>query len=353
MRTRLPLLAFVLLLLAASPARGSFPGSNGPFVVTLDAGCELGIDLFSIPAGGGEPVAITDTCAAGDGETGAGFTLPDASPDGSAILFRSASSKSGFATVPVAGGALTEIPAPPNAGGELSGGSWAPSGDRIATESDDHKKGYDHGSLFDMPIDGSAAKVIIQQPSCPSKPRFCSTFENPRWSPNGRLLAVEVSTPEVRPGLRNSLKPGIWLVKADTGKPVRRIAKRGVEVDWSPDSKFLVYRTNHQQREIKGGASGGNIFIVDAKGRKTRTLVHKENIADTQPTFAPNGRSVAFIEMRFGAGDVGFDVKPSLWKVRVKNGKPAGKPKKIQNLKEPYVEEGFYHAPELTWPPAA
>jgi Tol biopolymer transport system component len=225
----------------------------------------------------------------------------------------------------------------------------APDGERFAAEADRYQGGYDRGSLFEVPTDGSAATVTVKQPSCPGRPRFCSTFENPRWSPNGKHLAVEVSTPKVKPGLRNSLKPGIWLIKADTGAPVRRIAKRGLEVDWSPDSKYLVYRTNYQQREIEGGASGGNIFIVDAKGRTTRTLVHREKIADTQPTFAPDGRSVAFISMRFGAGDVSFDIKPSLWKIGVKNGRAAGEPKRIQRLKEPYVEEGFYHAPELTW----
>lgn len=51
------------------------------------------------------------------------------------------------------------------------------------------------------------------------------------------------------------------------------------------------------------------------------------------------------MSLDFSKGDVGFDVFPSLWSVRAKGGKP----KRIKQLEKPYVEEGYFHAPELTW----
>ena len=147
---------------------------------------------------------------------------------------------------------------------------------------------------------------------------------------------------------RVPVKPGIWLMRAADGRLVRRVAKHGDWVDWSPDGRFLVYGTPFRQKiERTGGASGGNLYVVDRRGRRTRTLVHRENIAETEPTWSPDGRSISFVSFRFGAGDVSSRIQASLWRVRASGGTPRW----VQTLPSPEVEEAWYDVPTLAWLP--
>ena len=82
-------------------------------------------------------------------------------------------------------------------------------------------------------------------------------------------------------------------------------------------------------------------------GRRRRKLVHRHAVAATQPAWSPNGRWIAWVSLDVSAGDVGFDVFPRLWIVRA----GGGRPRQIQELPRPDVEEGDFNAPQLTWLP--
>jgi Tol biopolymer transport system component len=84
---------------------------------------------------------------------------------------------------------------------------------------------------------------------------------------------------------------------------------------------------------------------VRASGKGARRLVHRRRLAEIAPTWSPDGRWIAWISLRFGKGDVGFDVKPSLWRVRA----GGGRPRRITALPAPTVEEGEFLAPRLAW----
>lgn len=357
-RTRSLLLVVLACTLAVpAAAHASFPGKNGPLVVALADDCQsFGRYLARIPWRGGEPVSITERCDPAGGDDPAqqapNYLTPDAAPDGRSVLAvrNGTDADPGFVTLAPDGTGLAPVTMPagvPAHGlGSMPPPSFAPNGRKFAFEADHHQNGYDVEPLWEVQLDGSGFRQIRKAPECGGG-KTCSIFENPRWSPDGKLIAVEVIT--YRPEKSGALKPGIWLIRARDGKPVRRLAKHGFDVDWSPNGRNIVYRTHYQQREVEGGASGGNLYVVSRDGKRRRTLVHRHDIAETQPTWSPDGRWITWVSLDFTGGDVGFDVFPSLWTIRVSGGRP----KRIQELPEPYVEEGMYSAPHLTWLPAS
>ena len=336
--------------LALAPAgHASFPGKNGPLVLSLE-NCYFSRYLARVPWRGGELRPITERCGPQhDAEkTPPSFEHPDAAPDGASLL-ATQDDVGRFVTMRPDGAGLDPVELPQRAEPVLSpsGPSFAPDGRRFAFESDRYEDGHDVEPLWAARIDGSAARRIREAMSC-DRGESCSRFENPRWSPDGRLIAVEVYT--FRPRRPDALRPGLWLIRARDGKAVRRLAgTRATDVDWSPDGRWLAFRTVYLQREIEGGASGGNIYVVSRDGERRRTLVHREDIAETEPTWSPNGRWIVWVSLDFSAGDVGFEVFPSLWRVR-RNGRDRVK---MQDLPQPDVEESEYERPHLTWLPRA
>jgi Tol biopolymer transport system component len=289
--------------------------------------------LATVPWRGGEPTPITSNgCAISVGNPNPpGYTRPDASPDGRTLLaIRRVDSSAccpDFVTLNADGSDITPVPVPSeDVTFDPSGPSFAPNGRSFAFESDD---------LWSVSLDGNDRRRIEEHWPC--RRRSCPTYEDPRWSPDGKLIAVKVEA---------TSRSGLWLIRARNGKPVRRIARgRAFEHDWSPDGRSIVYRTNYEHDQVEGGASGGNVYVVSRDGKSRRRVVHRENIAETEPTWSPNGRWIAWISLKPTPGDVAFDVRPSLWRVRTRGGRPV----KIGDLPEPAVEEGFYVPPYLTW----
>jgi Tol biopolymer transport system component len=332
-KTFLPLLA-LLMLVPAGVADATFPGRNGNFAVTTErCGGESQTQIRAYSVAGHDLGAIVPCRPDGpDDEPGPEVYAPDWSADGSRLLFTEGFDS--LATVAADGSDLQPIPFDAPSGSADTGGvSYAPDGRHLAVS-----RGH---NLYTLATDGSEVKLLREHTRCKGG-GICVTYTNPRWSPDGRHIAVVVgsASPKV---IRN----GLWLFDAQTGAKVRRLSSRGTEPDWSPDGRRLLFRTGYQQREIRGGASGGNIFIVRADGKgDVRRVVHRENIADVQPVWAPDGRWFAWIELRFGRGDVSFTVKPSIWRKRL-----GGKARKLGNLPAPYVEEGFWTQPDLAWQP--
>lgn len=338
--------------LAAPAADASFPGKNGALVLSLES-CYFSRYLVKVPWRGGDLVPITDPCPADaeDGDPIPSFGFPDAGPSGELILAARSGPERGLVTLKPDGSALSPVALPPEVDplyASFAAPSLAPDGSRFALETDRYRNGYDQEALWEVRLDGSGGRQI-QPPADCGPGKNCAIAENPRWSPDGKLIAVEVSAYIRKPRARDAVRPGIWLIRARDGKLVRRLTRHGGDVDWSPDGKRIVYRTYYEQRETEGGASGGNLYVVSRDGRRRRKLVHRHGIAETQPTWSPDGRWIAWVSLEFTSGDVAFDVMPSLWRVRAHGGRP----KRIQDLPRPWVEEGEYEAPQLTWLPVA
>ena len=332
MAARLTFLLIVSLALAAPTAQASFPGENGPLVLSLE-GCYLQGYLAELPWRGGALTPITERCPE-DESVHPYFEFPQAAPDGQSVLAVDSYGDGGTFVV-ARDGTVTPVPG----GGETP--SFAPSGRRIVFAGQSRRKPRTYG-IWTQRLDGSGLRRIWK--GC--RPSDCAPYVNPQWSPDGKLLAVERDLNDGPCCPSTRLKYHIALMRVRDGKVLRRLTSRGQEPDWSPDGQWLVYRTPWHQHERREGATGGNLHVVSRDGTKKRLLLHREKLAETHPTWSPDGRWIGFVSLYTGSGDVGFRVVPKLWRIRPRGATP----EKIKNLPQVDDDEG-YVAPQLSWLP--
>jgi Tol biopolymer transport system component len=94
------------------------------------------------------------------------------------------------------------------------------------------------------------------------------------WSPDGRRLAYEVSTP----------RDAIFLVGVRNGRIVKRAD--GDLAAWSPDGRRLAFR-----RGVSVGAH--DLFVVNTDGPGLRRLTRGVTVY-SRPSWSPDGRHLAF-----------------------------------------------------------
>jgi len=134
----------------------------------------------------------------------------------------------------------------------------------------------------------------------PDGPATRLTFEGttnirPAWSPDGKTI-LYTSDASSEGGTMN-----LWTRRADgSGRPVRVVSEaRGAwEGLWSPDAKWLVYRTD----DVAAGS--GDILARPTSGDTTPVPLVATPAEETGPALSPDGRWLAYASNVTGRKEV-------------------------------------------------
>ncbi len=140
----------------------------------------------------------------------------------------------------------------------ISSPSFSPDGERIVFYA---WEGWPQGNgLWTMKVDGTDPQLVLRD----------AEARNPRWSPDGRLVAYDA---------RNS----VHIISAHGGD-THKLADGSIQPSWSPDSQRLVFKG------CDGPACGLYLINIDGSGKARLTTTAD----DTVPAWSPDGSKVAF-----------------------------------------------------------
>jgi dipeptidyl aminopeptidase/acylaminoacyl peptidase len=111
-------------------------------------------------------------------------------------------------------------------------------------------------------------------------------ISDPALSPNGRLVAFTVQTPDLD---KNTKPEQIYVVSSDGLAPARQLTQDGSVNErprWSPDSRQIYFTSN------RGGSQ--QIWVMDADGSHARQVTHLATEASGE-TVSPDGRKLVFL----------------------------------------------------------
>ena len=102
----------------------------------------------------------------------------------------------------------------------------------------------------------------------------------PAWSPDGKKLAFYAFA-----NTQPSRNPEIWLMDADGSNP-KKLTGHGMDPSWSPNGQQIVF-ASHRDGVFQ-------IYSMNADGSNVKRLT-KHNAEDSNPVWAPDGSSIAYI----------------------------------------------------------
>jgi Tol biopolymer transport system component len=227
---------------------------------------------------------------------------PEWSPDGRTILFGTCCDPDRVYTFALDGSRLTRIA---TVGREPT---WSPDGTKVAfvgersfltsanVDGSDARRLAPDASQPDWSPDGaeiaftSEGDVYVWNVAGARAVRLTSTPQReafPRWSPDGALISF-------------TRGPDYFVMQAD-GSQRRRVARTWQDdpysspgpASWSPDGRRLALVARAPVPKPVGLVTDA-IAVVRPDGRALRLLTAGSNASEAQPTWSPDGRSVAF-----------------------------------------------------------
>lgn len=251
--------------------------------------------IMLMPADGGWPIEVTSTIG---GKSGLAW-----SPDGKRLAFVSLGN---IWVVAATGGTPHRLTNAPAGGGDPRQATdrspvWSPKGHWILFQSG--RRGTN--SLMVVSDDGNVTSFL-------TSPKVEAS--GGRWSPNGEEIVDVERTPEYFSGRLRILhfdahagqlsgeSTDLYTAPVDRGGGW---SIRGAE--WSPDGKELA--------TVLQNSGWDHIYLIPAKGGEPKQISNGE-FEDQDPTFSPDGKSIAFVSNR------GLLESTNIWVMPVHGGEP-------------------------------
>jgi Tol biopolymer transport system component/DNA-binding winged helix-turn-helix (wHTH) protein len=134
---------------------------------------------------------------------------------------------------------------------------------------------YPEGTLWRSRIDGTERMQLTIPPLA---------VINPRWSPDGKLIAFTDLSNGDRSKWDSSLQR-IYVINADGGAPVLLLAGPFNDQTWSPDGRFIAYDYKNEADTI------AEVRILDLQTQKSTTVPGSTGF--WSPRWSPNGKYLA------------------------------------------------------------
>jgi TolB protein len=291
--------AAVALTVAVAPSQATYPGKNGriAFRRYFDNDHRLSA-IFTINVDGSGEQRVTHAPK--------GFVddQPDWSPDGSLVVFSRCVPEGLCAVYTVhADGSHLKRLSPPCPGGkgppkceDDANVSFLPDGKHVVFTRTSGKANRtqknQHSDLVVSDLKGEHRRVVLG-----SKP-YQAEYNYAAYSPDGRRFVYEhANSLLAKPRLRHAL-----FVATSNGEADHRIIAWALDAgdnpDWSPDGKWIVFRTHIESD------TNSNIAIVHPDGTGLRLLTHFTSAVNMRSaSFSPDGEWIVFATDRAQGGN--------------------------------------------------
>ncbi len=298
-------LAVALVVGGGAGAKGAQGSGNGPIAVWRES--VLGTGIYRVDPDGSHLQQLTKAPIGPEDLPAWRDSSPAWAPDGKTIAFIRTTGAGNaqvhrLYVVKATGGGVHAVPGVALPFDDSL--SWSPDGKRILF--------VGKGGLWTVSPSGAEPKLLVSS----------KYADAPSWSPDGKTIAFVQA-------------PDIFLADS-AGTHVRRLTHatrpllEELNPTWSPDSKRLAY-VQQDLAKIDTFPFRDPIKIVNADGSGARTIVTLSARPSDAPTWSPDGRLIAFDDIRGG--------KSGIYSISVGGGKPQ------------LVLDGHFYEPD--WGPAA
>jgi Tol biopolymer transport system component len=175
----------------------------------------------------------------------------------------------------------------------------SPDGTRIAFGAQQFgESGYPSFDLFVMNADGSERTRIVDL-SCERIDLQCEGIEAAAWSPDGQRIAYSSGWQ----GHGFIHYNNIGVVNADgTGqRDLTTFGTRSTDPAWAPDGHRIVFSSGPTNPSYLSAPVGLEIINADGTGRMVLLDGNVDGMANTSPSWSPDGQSVVFARFTPGS----------------------------------------------------